>query len=220
MYKYLFLITATLFLSSCSNDSAIEDSDSKDSTLSTTTTKANPPYKLEPKTTAEEMLSNYEVMTIRDSYPTLESAITGYKDEGVMTRELSEAKAGAYPNLVKNLIVWDALVGMNWDELQSLPKTSYPRIIKDIIGEAGKVFCFNGTVHHIQVNRTITPPITDVLMFVPYGGYVVITAVKSSGDILSGEQANFCGIVGGKRYARDGDSIPLLVGMFDLPENK
>lgn len=208
-----------MFLSSCSSDSAVE-SDSRDSTLYKTYTKANPPYKPEPKTTAEEQLSNYEVMMIRDSYPTLESAITGFKDEGIMTRELSEAKASEVPSLVANLILWDALVGMNWDELQSLPKTSYPRMTKDIISEAGKVFCFNGTVHQIQVDRTIKPPVTNVLMFVPFESYVAIAAVKSSGDILSGERANFCGIVGGNRYARDGDSIPYLVGMFDLPENK
>ena len=219
MYKYLFLITATLFLSSCSNDSAI-DGDSRDSTLYKTYTKANPPYKPEPKTTAEEELGSYEVKMIRDSYPTLESVIAGYKDEDVMIRELSEADSSKYPSLVRGLVIWDALVGMTWDELQSIPETNYPRMTKDIISEAGKRFCFKGTVHYIEVDRTLRPPLTNVVMFVPYESYVAILAVKSSGDILYGDEAKFCGIVGGNKYSSGRGSMPFLVGMFDLPENK
>lgn len=216
MYKYLFLITATFFLSSCSSDSAI-DSEPKDTTLSATS-KPNPTSK--PKTTAEEILTNYEVKIIR-SYPTLESAIAGFKDESIMTEELVSMENS--PSFLQNMIFWDALVGMNWDELNNIPKANYQRMNKDIVAESGKSFCFEGMVHEIRVDRTIKPSITEALMYVPYEGYAAIVAVKSSGDILPETTAKFCGIAVGRRFYQTlmgTDSAPYLVGMFDLPENK
>lgn len=184
--------------------------------------KANPPYKPEPKkTTAEEVLTNYEVMMIRNNYPTLESAIAGFKDEGIMAEELLNRERS--PNFMHRLVFWDALVGMSWDELNNIPKTNYQKMKKDIIAESGKSFCFEGMVHEIQVNRTVTPLITEALMYVPYEGYVAIMAVKSSGDILPEEKAKFCGIAAGNRYYQTlmgTNSAPYLLGMFDLPENK
>ena len=219
MYKYLFLITATLFLSSCSTDTdGAIDSEPKDTTLSATS-KPNPTPK--PKTTAEEVLSNYEVSMIRNNYPTLESAIAGLKDEGRMSEDLLNKER--FPNFMHRLVFWDELVGMDWDELNSIPKTNYQRMKKDIISESGKGFCFEGMVHEIRVNREITPPVTEALMYVPYEGYIAIMAVRSSGDILPEEKAKFCGIATGNMYyqtLRGEDSSPYLLGMFDLPENK
>ena len=211
MYKYLFLITATLFLSSCSNDSAI-DSELKDTTLSNSS---------KSKTTVEERLTKFEVMMIK-SHPTLESAIAGFKDENIMVEELANSQETS--DFVRKLVFWDTLVGMNWDELNNIPQTDYQKMNKDIVAESGKSFCVEGRVAQIQVNRTVKPAFTEAVMVVPYEGRVAVIGVKSSGDILPETVARFCGIVAGTRsYTIMGSpagSLPHLVGMFDLPENK
>lgn len=209
-----------MFLSSCSTDTdGAIDSEPKETTLSATS-KPNPTPK--PKTTAEERLTNFEVMMIRDSYPTLESAIAGYRDEDLMAEELVNNQDAS--DFMRKLVIWDALVGMNWDELNSIPETNYKKMNKDIIAESGKRFCFKGRVDRIQVNRTVKPAFADAVMVVPYEGRVAIVAVKSSGDILPDTEARFCGIVAGTRSYQTimgtPGSLPDLVGMFDLPENK
>lgn len=211
MYKYLFLITVTFFLSSCSSDSAI-DSELKDTTLSNSS---------KSKTTVEESLAKREVMMIK-SYPTLESAIAGFKDENIMAEELANSQETS--DFVRKLVFWDALVGMNWDELNNIPQTDYQKMNKDIVAESGKSFCVEGRVAQIQVNRTVKPAFTEAVIVVPYEGRVAVIGVKSSGDILPDTVARFCGIVAGTRsYTIMGSpagSHPHLVGMFDLPENK
>lgn len=217
MYKYLFLISTTFFLFSCSTDNNIEN-DPEETTLSAPSELSLPSR---PKTSAEENLTNYEVMMVRSGYPNLESAIAGYKDESLMSEELVDIEKT--PMLLQKLLIWDALVGMDWDELNSIPETNYQRMKKDIIAESGKSFCFEGLVHDIRVNRTLRPPITEALMYVPHEGYAAIVAVRSSGDILPDTYARFCGIATGKKYYQTlmgTDSAPYLFGMFDLPENK
>ncbi|SNT71048.1 hypothetical protein SAMN04488491_2268 [Psychrobacter sp. LV10R520-6] len=227
MYKRLFLIVTTLFLFACSSDSTVETD------LNTTSTKpseaivakpimlSKPVMAAKPKTTAEEVLSENQIKKLKQEAPTLASAIALYNnkdsiDSGSNNSDISE--------LLRNLILWDGIVGMTWEDLNSIPETSYEMIKKDIFTETGKRFCFTGTVHKIEVDRSINPPLTQAFVYAAFRGYVSVIAVGSSGDILPSSEVNFCGVVTGDGAGYEtfagGDSAPYLLGMFDLPENK
>ncbi len=212
MYKNLSLIATLLFLSACSSDNTVEnDLDSTSKNPSEVTT-------AKPATTAEAVLSENQIKNLKQEAPTLASAIALYNNEGAI-----DSNNDNPPELLKNLLLWEGIVGMTWEGLNSIPETNYDRIKKDVIAEAGKRFCFEGTVHEIQVDRSIKPPVTSALMYVPYRSYAYAIAVRSSGDILPNSVAKFCGIVvGNNNYETFAgrDSAPYLIGMFDLPENK
>lgn len=217
MYKRLFLIVTTLLLFACSNDSTVETD------LNTTSTKpseaieakpimlSKPVMAAKPKTTAEEVLSENQIKKLKQEAPTLASAIALYNNEDSVGVDFNDDNP---PELLRNLLLWEGIVGMTWEGLNSIPETNYDKIEKDVIAEAGKRFCFEGTVHKIQVDRSIKPLITNAVMYVPYRSYAYAIAVRSSGDILPSSVARFCGIVVGM------NSAPYLIGMFDLPENK
>lgn len=206
MYKRLFLITTTLFLFSCSNDNTVgNDSNNKPS---------------EPATTAEEVLSKNQIKELKQNAPTLDSAIAFYKSDDSITVDVNKDE---HPQLLVNLVFWHGIIGMTWQGLNSIPETSYPLIKKDVIGEAGKRFCFLGYVREIQVDRSMKPAVTNALIYATSRGYVYVLAVGSSGNILPDSEVKFCGIVTGNKHYQTlagMDSAPYLIGMFDLPENK
>ena len=175
----------------------------------------------EPKTTAEEILSKNQIQELKQKAPTLASAIALYNNKMPVN---SLPNDGDISELLSYLIIWDGVVGMTWDGLNSIPETSYEMIKKDIFAETGKRFCFTGTIHEIKVDRTVNPPITNAFMYAAYRGYVNVIAVRSSGDILPSSQVDFCGVVTGDTAGyttfAGGDSAPYLLGMFDLLENK
>lgn len=221
LYKRLFLMATTLFLFACSSDNALEDD------LNTTSTKPNeaivakPIMVTKPKTTAEEVLGENQVKKLKQEAPTLASAIALYNNKNPVN---SVPDNGDISELLSYLIIWDGVVGMTWEDLNSIPETSYEMIKKDIFTETGKRFCFTGTVHEIKVDRSINPPVTHAFVYASYRGYVNVIAVGSSGNILPSSEVNFCGIVTGDiaeyETLAGGDSAPYLLGMFDLPENK
>lgn len=214
MYKRLFLIATALFLSACSSDNTVEND------LNSTSVKPSEATTVEPATTAEAVLSENQIKELKQEAPTLASAIALYNNEDSIGVDFNNDNP---PELLMNLLLWDGVVGMTWEGLNSIPETNYDRIKKDVIAEAGKRFCFEGTVHEIQVDRSIKPPVTSALMYVPYRSYAYAIAVRSSGDILPNSVAKFCGIVvGNNNYETFAgmDSAPYLIGMFDLPENK
>lgn len=214
LFKRLFLITTALFLFACSSDNTVEND------LNSIPTKSSEARGTEPVTTAEEVLSKNQIKELKQDVPTLASAIAFYKNEGLIDVDPNDDNP---PQLLMNLLLWDGIVGMTWEDLNSIPETNYDMIKKDVIAEAGKRFCFEGTVHEIQVDRSIKPPVTNALMYVPFRGFAYVVAVRSSGDILPDVEAKVCGIVtGNKSYQTFAgmNSAPYLLGMFDLPENK
>ena len=221
MYKYLTVVATTLFLFACSSENTVEDDLNSTSTETHVAIPAESIMVTEPKTTAEEILSTNQIKELKQEAPTLASAIALYNNKMPVN---SLPNDGDISELLSYLLIWDGVVGMTWDELNSIPETSYEMIRKDIFSETGKRFCFTGTVHDIKVDRTITPPVTNAFMYAAYRGYVNVMAVRSSGDILPSSQVDFCGVVtgdvAGYSTLAGGDSAPYLLGMFDLPENK
>ena len=221
MYKYLTVVATTLFLFACSSENTVEDDLNSTSTETHVAIPAESIMVTEPKTTAEEILSTNQIKELKQEAPTLASAIALYNNKMPVN---SLPNDGDISELLSYLLIWDGVVGMTWDELNSIPETSYEMIKKDIFSETGKRFCFTGTVHDIKVDRTITPPVTNAFMYAAYRGYVNVIAVRSSGDILPSSQVDFCGVVtgdvAGYSTLAGGDSAPYLLGMFDLPENK
>ena len=215
MYKHLIVVATTLFLFACSSDNTVEDD------LNSTSTESSVAIPAEPKTTAEEVLSKNQIQELKQKAPTLASAIAFYNNK---TPVNSLPKDGDFSEFLSYLIIWDEVVGMTWDGLNSIPETSYEMIKKDIFSETGKRFCFTGTIHDIKVDRTINPPITNAFVYAAYRGYVNVIAVRSSGNILPSSEVDFCGVVTGDTAGyttfAGGDSAPYLIGMFDLPENK
>lgn len=210
MYKYLFLITAILLISSCSSDTEIEAHIPENKLVDEQPTI---PYRLEPtepKTSIEEQWTATEIMEYKRNLPVLKTAIKFYKEDSTS----SELTEDGVPEFIRGMVTWHQAVGMTWGAINNIPETTYARMKKDILAETGKRFCFEGRVNDIVVDRSIKPPIARARMFVPYESYIYVIAVKSSGDIVSDSVAGFCGIVGEYK------SEPILIGMFDLPENK
>lgn len=219
MYKYLFLTTITLLISSCSSetetDSRVSESKLADEHSATS-------YRLqatESKTSLEEHWNPEDIMEYERNLPTLIAAIDFYKKDLTSV----EPEKGGVSEFLWDMVTWDQAVGITWEAINDVPETSYPKMKKDMFAEVGKSFCFEGMVHEIEVDRSIKPPITKAKMYVPYEGYIVAIAVKSSGDIVKDSVAGFCGVATGSlsysTYGGD-DSVPVLIGMFDLPENK
>lgn len=221
MYKYLIVVATTLFLFACSSENAGEDDLNSTSTETRVAIPAESIMVTEPKTTAEEILSTNQIKELKQDAPTLASAIALYNNKMPVN---SLPNDGDISEFLSYLIIWDGVIGMTWDELNSIPETSYEMIKKDVFSETGKRFCFTGTIHDIKVDRTINPPVTNAFMYAAYRGYVNVIAVRSSGDILPSSQVDFCGVVTGDTAGYStlagGDSAPYLLGMFDLPENK
>lgn len=221
MYKHLIVVATTLFLFACSSENTVEDDLDSTPTETRVAIPAESIMVTEPKTTAEEILSKNQIEELKQEAPTLAAAIALYNNKMPVN---SLPDDGDISELLSYLIIWDGVVGMTWDELNSIPETSYEMIKKDIFSETGKRFCFTGTIHDIKVDRTINPPVTNAFMYAAYRGYVNVMAVKSSGDILPSSEVGFCGVVTGDTAGyttlAGGDSAPYLFGMFDLPENK
>lgn len=210
MYKYLFLITATLFLSSCFSDSSVENDSDNTKTVTSQTSQSE----------EKSSLSDEQIATIKSSMPTLESAISNFKNQ---SPEEASSSSDSIPLMLERMLVWHTVVGINWQDINNLTETSYPKMKKDILAESGKKYCFEGMVRHIVVDRTFEVPLTHAVMYVPYEDYVFVLAVGSSGDIVEKKSARFCGIATGTRdyqTAMGTNSAPYLLGMFDLPENK
>ena len=215
MYKYLFLICTSFFLFSCSSDSSVE-SDSNDTELVVSETNSGNSNQSEEKSS----LSDEQVDTIKSRMPTLESAISNFKNQ---SPEEAASSGDSVPLMLERMLVWHTVIGINWQDINNLTETSYPKMKKDILAEAGKKYCFEGMVHQIVVDRTFEVPLTHAAMYVPYEDYVYVLAVGSSGEIVEKTSARFCGIATGSREyqtAMGTRSAPYLLGMFDLPENK
>lgn len=125
-----------------------------------------------------------------------------------------------------SLTLW-SLQNLTWSELQTLPKTKYPLVMKDPDAERGKLLCANGRILEISVVNGVPDggKLYEGGMFSRgYSDIVRFNAVKSSGELTNRSQASFCGVVAGKySYSNSGGGTThtvKLVGMFNLPENR
>lgn len=110
---------------------------------------------------------------------------------------------------------------LTWNMLSSMPETKQSIVMKDPPASYGHKICAPGTIVEIQkdsdfwVGGITNGNWTRIVRFI---------AVGSSGDLVGGSRAKFCGIVTGvESYANSGGGTThavKAVGMFDLPENK
>lgn len=123
------------------------------------------------------------------------------------------------------LALWGAK-HMNWGDLQKVEQGKYGMVMKDPDSQRGKRLCAYGTIAEIQVDNSAPEKVY-------LGGLSVLTdegmriyrfiAVGSTGELVAGNDARFCGIVTGKNdYQNSVGGVAHavhVVGMFELPEN-
>ncbi len=121
-----------------------------------------------------------------------------------------------------DLVLWASYL-MTWKELQEVPTTKYGLVMKDSEAQRGKKMCISGQVIEIAADKSLPKTIyVGGLIDQEYKIYRYV-AVGSSGEIVSGSRARFCGIVTGRNdYSNSTGGVAHavhLVGMFDIPDN-
>lgn len=120
------------------------------------------------------------------------------------------------------LAYW-GLTRLKWNEMKKLKETRYSLAQKDISEARGKVVCMNGHVGQIEVERVENEKVTRGGMADSDGDVLRFIAIGSSGDIVKGSFAKFCGIVTqSQSYENAGGGTThaiVAVGMFELPAN-
>lgn len=151
------------------------------------------------------------------SIPTLEGAIQ-------LAVSMMSDSHNEMPAAAMLIPLWAEKNKINLSMINAVTSTSYGKIMKDSTSERGKRLCISGMVGDIAVDRSAGFPV--------YSGAIVnnnmqvtrYLAMKSTGEIVDGSIAKFCGIVVGKMSydnAKGGTThAAYLVGMFDLPENR
>lgn len=113
---------------------------------------------------------------------------------------------------------------LDWIELQSLPETTFDKVMKDSEAERGKRMCAKGKIVEIAVDRTSGVPVYIGGLITPARKVYRFVAVKDTGEIVQKSPARFCGVVTGRQsYANSAGGTThavALVGMFDLPANR
>lgn len=117
-----------------------------------------------------------------------------------------------------------SMKNLSWADLNGLDSTEYKLVRKDPDEERGKKLCVSGRLIEISVQRTDYGKFSEGGMFSSSGNVTRFFAVKSTGNLVEGSPARFCGVVtGNQSYPNSGGGTThavYLVGMFDLPENK
>lgn len=205
MKKSLAAIIFGLMLTACSSndESATTESDITPDTPETIT-----PVTSETETDSEPQLP---------MPPNLAGAIEAYKPNVMEFHN-------EYPTVLGAYALWDQSIGLSWDELNAIEKTSYGKVMKDPEAEYGKRLCVTGEIIEIETDRSLGYPIYNLGIHDSEYNIYRATAVKSSGDLVEGSSATLCGIVVAKigydNAAGGTTRAPYLFGMFDLPENK
>ncbi|WAR45493.1 hypothetical protein [Methylomonas rapida] len=122
------------------------------------------------------------------------------------------------------LLAFWATASLKWNELMALPNSKHGLIMKDSSTELGKRLCVKGLVIEIARDKSVEEPLFTGGMLDNAGRIYRFAAVGSTGDIVGNSHAGFCGIVTGQQhYANSIGGVAhavMLVGLFDLPENK
>lgn len=149
--------------------------------------------------------------------PTLAAAIVITKPQ--MSDERDKSSAGAI-----QLGIW-AMKRMVWSDVGvTKAETRLALVHKDSDEERGKRMCIGGSIIQIEVEKTSFGKLNEGLLMDDSVELVHFIAVGTSGTLVKGSPARFCGVVtglydyensaGGVGHAVD------LVGMFDIPENR
>jgi hypothetical protein len=121
------------------------------------------------------------------------------------------------------LAFWATAAPMKWDELVGLTRTRAPLVFKDPDEQRGKLLCASGevveiTAEHSEARKIYLGGLADTS-----GTVYRFAAVGSTGDLVQGSTAAFCGVVTGRvDYSNSGGGTThaiQLVGMFKLPAN-
>lgn len=149
---------------------------------------------------------------------TLPDAINVYMP--LMTDESNSLSQGA-----ALLAMWESGKNIPWGALVSLPRTKADLVLKDSSQERGKLICTNGQIVEIAAEDTPAGKVFDGEIADEDGnGIFRFIAARSTGNLVQGSHASFCGVVIGKfDYSNSMDGVThaiQLVGMFDLPENR
>jgi hypothetical protein len=130
----------------------------------------------------------------------------------------------AYSDGQVMLTLW-ATKALTWgDVFVKRDETSLAKIAKDSEPERGKRMCLSGTrVIQIMADRADDAKIFRGLLSYRYKP-VSFIAVGSTGELVERSRARFCGIVAGNHafsnVSGGQTQTALLIGMFDLPENR
>ena len=103
-------------------------------------------------------------------------------------------------------------------------ETSFALVKKDVDAARGKRMCVTGRIIQIAKQTLDAATFFDGLMFGARGDILSFFAVASTGELVEGSPARFCGVVTGKYdYSNSGGGTGHAVesvGMFDLRDNR
>ena len=170
--------------------------------------------------------------SVADASPADAAAEAAATDEDPTT--LAAAIARARPLMVDGadgssagtlvLLGWSSR-HLRWDDVAVDPdETSYELVQKDPDGQRGKRLCVSGTIAAMNPVRTDAALFWNGVLNAPRGRRFAFLAVASAGALADGSPARLCGVVTGRSNvagpgARAAKAV-VLVGMFDLPENR
>ena len=138
---------------------------------------------------------------------------------GRMTDSVDE-----FPDATVNFAKWAAMNMTLADVQVAKNETSLKKVLKDSDAERGRRLCLRGSVTQIEKVNTGTGAIFGGLLRTGDWDMVSFMAARSTGELVEGSRARFCGVVTGRySYSNAGGGTTHavhLVGVFDLPENR
>lgn len=121
------------------------------------------------------------------------------------------------------LALWSS-THLTWADLQTVEQGKYGMVMKDSESQRGKRICIPGQIIEIELDKSTKEKIYAGGIFDDQMRIYRFIAVGSTGELMAGSNANFCGIITGKNnYSNSQGGVAHavhLVGMFELPENK
>lgn len=114
------------------------------------------------------------------------------------------------------LLARHAAARMTWSDVaREAPETSFGLVLKDSARERGRRMCATGVLRDIERRDVDGRAVYVGSMATAEGDVARFIAVGDTGALVRRSTGTLCGVVTGK----DGDAA-VLVGMFDLPENR
>ncbi len=114
------------------------------------------------------------------------------------------------------LLARHAAARMTWSDVaRAAPETSFGLVLKDSARERGRRMCATGVLRDIERRDVDGRAVYVGSMATAEGDVARFIAVGDTGALVRRSTGTLCGVVTGK----DGDAA-VLVGMFDLPENR
>lgn len=104
---------------------------------------------------------------------------------------------------------------LRWEDVDVAAETTYGHVLKDVDQELGKRMCADGEVVAIQRHDLGPRKLHRGSLRVSAADTIAFTAVGTTGELIRGSKARFCGLVTGASGA--GVS---MIGLFDLTENR